>query len=163
VNTIAVDTATGIEYVGTDIGVYFRDETISPFWTAYSSGLPNVIVNELEIHYTTQKLRAATYGRGIWESPLEQQVITNLPEVAQYVQQKEVLVYPNPSRSIVTVNWSNQNNYELSIYNAIGKLMLQQQTDNGAEIQLSEFPTGIYFFHLRNQQGKLEVLKVIKE
>jgi len=56
-------------YVGTDVGVYFRDNTMSN-WVSYMTGLPNVIVNELEIQYTVGKIRAATYGRGIWESDL---------------------------------------------------------------------------------------------
>ncbi|MDF2437905.1 MAG: hypothetical protein K0Q95_2281, partial [Bacteroidota bacterium] len=56
-------------YVGTDVGVYYRDNTASS-WTTYNSGLPNVIVKELEIQYTAGKLRAATYGRGIWQSDL---------------------------------------------------------------------------------------------
>ncbi len=56
-------------YVGTDVGVYVKDNTMSGFQT-FSSGLPNVIVNELEIHYTSGKIRAATYGRGLWESDL---------------------------------------------------------------------------------------------
>jgi PKD repeat protein len=34
------------------------------------TGLPNVIVNDFEIFYPTNKLRAATYGRGIWQSDL---------------------------------------------------------------------------------------------
>lgn len=57
-------------YVGTDAGVYYSDY-LSNIWTEYSgSNLPNIIVNELEIFYgsTTPKLRAATYGRGIWET-----------------------------------------------------------------------------------------------
>jgi photosystem II stability/assembly factor-like uncharacterized protein len=54
-------------YVGTDVGVYYTDATMN-FWMPYSNGLPNVIVNELEIHYATNKLRAATYGRGLWET-----------------------------------------------------------------------------------------------
>lgn len=56
-------------YVGTDIGVYYRDLTTSD-WQDYNTGLPNVIVNELEIQYATGKLRGATYGRGVWQSDL---------------------------------------------------------------------------------------------
>jgi len=54
-------------YVGTDIGVWYRDLT-SPDWVEYNEGLANVEVTELEMQYSTNKLRAATYGRGIWES-----------------------------------------------------------------------------------------------
>jgi len=56
-------------YVGTDVGVYYRDGSMNS-WTPYMTGLPNVIVNDFEIFYPTNKLRAATYGRGVWESDL---------------------------------------------------------------------------------------------
>lgn len=56
-------------YVGTDIGVFYKNNQI-PIFQPFSNGLPRVIVNELEIHYGTQKIRAGTYGRGLWESDL---------------------------------------------------------------------------------------------
>lgn len=68
VNCVVNQTGTndGI-YVGTDVGVYYIDNTLSS-WMPYMNGLPNVIVDELEIHYGAGKLRAATYGRGLWET-----------------------------------------------------------------------------------------------
>jgi photosystem II stability/assembly factor-like uncharacterized protein len=54
-------------YVGTDLGVYYRDVTTTD-WENYSTGLANVSVTELEMQYATNKLRACTYGRGVWES-----------------------------------------------------------------------------------------------
>jgi PKD repeat protein len=54
-------------YVGTDVGVYYRDNTLSS-WQPYMTGLPNVVVTDLEIYYPTLKLRAATFGRGTWQS-----------------------------------------------------------------------------------------------
>lgn len=57
-------------YVGTDNGVYYKDSNLV-YWQTYDTGLPNVIVNELNIHYATGTIRAGTYGRGIWESPLK--------------------------------------------------------------------------------------------
>lgn len=54
-------------YVGTDVGVYYRDGSMTT-WTPFMSGLPNVIVNDLEIFYPTGKVRAGTYGRGVWQS-----------------------------------------------------------------------------------------------
>ncbi len=56
-------------YVGTDVGVYVRDNSMSGF-QPFFNGLPNVIVNELEIHYGSGKIRAGTFGRGLWESDL---------------------------------------------------------------------------------------------
>lgn len=56
-------------YIGTDFGVYYMNDTMTD-WAAYQNGLPNVIVDDIEINYTASKLRVATYGRGIWESDL---------------------------------------------------------------------------------------------
>lgn len=56
-------------YVGTDVGIYYREASMSS-WMAYSTGLPNVVIDDMEIYYPTGKLRAATYGRGVWETNL---------------------------------------------------------------------------------------------
>ncbi|MGB3078990.1 MAG: T9SS type A sorting domain-containing protein [Saprospiraceae bacterium] len=59
-------------YAGTELGVYSKRGNEE--WTRFSNGLPNVIVNELEIYYAQNpietKLRAATYGRGLWETSI---------------------------------------------------------------------------------------------
>ncbi len=54
-------------YVGMDVGVYYIDNTLDQYET-FMEGLPNVIVSELEINYINNKIRAGTYGRGLWES-----------------------------------------------------------------------------------------------
>ncbi|MBW6492607.1 MAG: T9SS type A sorting domain-containing protein [Lentimicrobium sp.] len=56
-------------YVATDIGVYYRNSTMSQ-WEPFMTNLPNVAVSELEINYLSNKIKAGTYGRGLWESPL---------------------------------------------------------------------------------------------
>jgi len=56
-------------YAGCDVGVYYRDSTMSS-WIPYSTSLPNVGVHDLAIFYPLGKLRAATYGRGVWETDL---------------------------------------------------------------------------------------------
>ena len=89
VNCIVLQAGTnGGMYVGTDVGVYYTDSTLSN-WQPFSDDLPNVGVEEMEIHYGTQKIRAATYGRGMWESDLF--TPSTLPPVAQIVYQEEVL------------------------------------------------------------------------
>lgn len=57
-------------YVGTDRGVYFKKGNDD--WIAFSNNLPNVMVTELEIYYDNalSKIRAATFGRGLWESSI---------------------------------------------------------------------------------------------
>jgi len=55
-------------YVGTDIGVFYRDSTIED-WVRYNDGLPNAPVVDLDIRITDDELVAATYGRGLWMIP----------------------------------------------------------------------------------------------
>lgn len=65
----------GTAYCGTDLGVYYRDPSVSASWQAFNVGLPSVPVRDLEIQYNTSRLFAATFGRSIWVSPLEQTVV----------------------------------------------------------------------------------------
>jgi len=83
VNAVLVDpgknTTSGTVYVGTDVGV-FSSGTGSASWTEVgpppgpqqSGYLPNVPVTALRMFNSagTKKLRASTYGRGIWEFTL---------------------------------------------------------------------------------------------
>ena len=61
-------------YVGNKTNVFYKDATMSD-WVAFSTGLPPVDVRELEIFYdavspVNNRLKAATYGRGLWQSDL---------------------------------------------------------------------------------------------
>ncbi len=71
-NTIVLDTMSNANamYVGMDAGVYYRDDNTGS-WATFNTNLPNVEITELEIQYAAQKIRAATYGRGLWQSNLE--------------------------------------------------------------------------------------------
>ncbi len=81
-STIAYDvTSNEGLYVGSDIGVFYKDATM-PEWIYFSKGLPaSAEVSELEIYYDVQNsanntIRASTYGRGLWGSPLFSEDIT---------------------------------------------------------------------------------------
>lgn len=59
-------------FVGTELGVYVKNGDSD--WELFNNGLPNVKIGELEIFYSSNlediRLKAATYGRGLWETPL---------------------------------------------------------------------------------------------
>ena len=57
-------------YVGMDVGVYTKNATQTD-WTANVSGLPNVIINELEINTVNNKMYAGSFGRGVWVADLD--------------------------------------------------------------------------------------------
>lgn len=57
-------------YIGMDVGVYHINNTTST-WASYFNNLPNARIRNLKIFYGGGgKLRAATYGRGTWETDL---------------------------------------------------------------------------------------------
>lgn len=98
-------------YVGTDIGVFFKDDFNSD-WVLFQTGLPNVMIHELEIHYTSNKLVAATYGRGIWQSDLAANPVINTTVAsAQYCNNETLDVHFSCD---ITFNPSNVFTAELS-------------------------------------------------
>jgi hypothetical protein len=57
-------------YVGADIGVWHSSDG-GLNWRPMENGLPDAPVFDLQIHPTQRLLRAATYGRGVYEIPLD--------------------------------------------------------------------------------------------
>ncbi len=53
-------------YLGAEIGVYTKPMN-GTTWTLFNTDLPNVAVLELDINYGSNTLKAATWGRGLWE------------------------------------------------------------------------------------------------
>jgi len=66
---VADNTANDGVYVGTDVGVFYRDNTMTD-WVPFFNQLPNVIVKEMKINTLINKLFAGTFGRGIWQADL---------------------------------------------------------------------------------------------
>jgi hypothetical protein len=56
-------------YLGTDAGV-FRTTNGGTSWGPFGDGLPSVIVSDLALDDSGTLLRAATYGRGMWQTRL---------------------------------------------------------------------------------------------
>ncbi|MEN7550621.1 discoidin domain-containing protein [Rapidithrix thailandica] len=60
-------------YVGTTHAIYYKDNTLND-WILFDNNMPNVEVTEMEIFYGSTRggsvVRAGTWGRGLWESPL---------------------------------------------------------------------------------------------
>ena len=70
VHTVVIDhSAQSNIYLGTEVGVYTKPMAGS-LWSLYSTDLPNTTVEELEINFGANSLKAATWGRGLWEYDL---------------------------------------------------------------------------------------------
>lgn len=66
---VYIPNTNGLLFVGTESGVFYRDNSMSE-WTCYNSGMPYCVTSDLDYNTCTGELVAATYGRGIWKSTI---------------------------------------------------------------------------------------------
>lgn len=143
-------TADGL-YVGTDVGIFYRDNTMSD-WMPFNNQLPNVVVADLDISYNDNKLWAATFGRGLWKSDLFS-VSAGVPHVADIA--SEISIFPNPATGLCYISTS-QLSFKLqhvSIVNSIAekvKEFTNPAAVSGAyyQIDLAQLTSGIYFVNM---------------
>lgn len=146
VNVITfVNNANGGLFIGTEAGIYYRD-SLNTNWQTYGTGLPNTSVTDIEIQYPTGKIRAATYGRGIWETTLSG--TTGLATAA--AASKRLAVFPNPSAGEVSLRASlpAAGDYNLEVLDITGRSVFRKslRCSNvlSEQLDLRELPKGIY-------------------
>lgn len=154
-------TTDGELFLATDLGVYYRTNTAGD-WVRFGTGLPNVAVNDLEIHYGTEKLRVATYGRGMWEVPID---ANSLSVADNQLPGNSVSLYPNPT---VNKNFNIQlNNLEgesgILIYNIIGSVVKDfTSSDSLIPVDLNDFSGGTYIVKITNNNKSITKLLLVK-
>ncbi|HKR04704.1 MAG TPA: T9SS type A sorting domain-containing protein [Bacteroidia bacterium] len=152
VNCIVYDNSSTNDavYCGTDLGVYYMDNSTGG-WQSFNDNLPNVIVNELEIQYTAGVLRAATYGRGIWETPLNDPTGIQ-PDIAAA---STIALYPNPGNGLfyIDINSSTPGKVQINVFNLIGE-KIKSVEDNVTfqkqfQVDLEKQPAGLYILEVK--------------
>jgi photosystem II stability/assembly factor-like uncharacterized protein len=140
-------------FIGTDVGVYHRDNTMTD-WMPYMNGLPNVVIKELEINYNTQKIVAATFGRGVWESDL-QNISTKLEDKISV----EFNIFPNPTDEYIVISGIKNPNSKISIYNITGQKVFS--CTYSEKIKLKNLTKGSYIIEIVSGDRKFNVQKLI--
>jgi photosystem II stability/assembly factor-like uncharacterized protein len=128
--------APGELYCGTDIGAYYRDST-SASWQAFQTGMPNVPVRDLEIFYPTGKLRAATFGRSIWESPL-----VNFTKKCEAISPPSVF---DVSVNTASISWASAlgaNRYDVEYKKADSSNWISLKNINNTTVNLTGLSSG---------------------
>lgn len=123
VNDIFIDRVNaGVMYLGNDFGVY-RTANGGESWDRMNNGMPFVPVLDFDCFNfdDIRLLRAATYGRGVYELDLnDQSSVTDYPSSANLLK-----VWPNPASDLLWI--------ELPA-NASGKYVLTLATIYGQEV-----------------------------
>ena len=140
-------------YLGMDYGIFYIDNTLNE-WQPYSTNLPNVIINELEINSADGKIYAGTYGRGLWASPY----MPHLLNTTSLLNDTDVEIFPNPVKNSVTINFRKGAEADFRIYDQLGKLVRYQPNvyiSQPHSIDISELNSGIYFIRINSDIGTI--------
>ena len=75
-------------------------------------------------------------------------------------EENEISIYPNPARDFVNISGNDLIN-SVKVYNCLGMMVEEIEVNaNEAEINTSDYNTGIYFFNVQSENGNL-VKKVV--
>ncbi|HET8886846.1 MAG TPA: T9SS type A sorting domain-containing protein, partial [Salinimicrobium sp.] len=76
--------------------------------------------------------------------------------------ENSIKIYPNPSNRMVNISAGNGIEIQrIEIYSITGQKLLQQQSEN--DIDISNFPEGMYFMKIYSVEGNEIVKKLIKK
>lgn len=151
-------------YIGLDVGIYYTDNTMNNNWEPFMNNLPNSSIRDLEINEKSNVIRAGTFGRGVWESPVYSIAtgITTEPEV------QEMTIYPNPTPGIFIVKFNEvigNEKMEIVAYNQLGQRVNVEQSKHSEkelQINISSLSSGAYILNFKTKSGVLRA-KILKE
>jgi len=72
-----------------------------------------------------------------------------------------VKVFPNPSSEVIALTFENDIKLPIEIYNSLGYLIFKEDIFNNKQINISEYPPGIYIVRINNG-SKTFIQKLIK-
>ncbi len=147
VNHIAYAAGTNDDvYIATDLGVYVNSAGANT-WTFYNTNLPYTQVMELDFHYESNTIFAATYGRGIWRSSLLNNSLST-PELDNRV---DIKVYPSPNNGVFSIDVKEfSGDYEVTVFNTVGGVVYHNtSTISSQKISLSDVVDGLYFVSIK--------------
>ena len=148
-------------YIGTEIGVYWKDNTMSA-WQKLGTGLPNVIVTDLRINYADQDLYVGTFGRGMWK------ISVGNPSSITFNEDEKPIIYPNPvtnQQIHVNINETLLAKGKLSykVYNVVGGIVSEGKVSElQTTIKLGKLGKGMYMLKIENK-NKSMIFKFVVE
>lgn len=148
-------------YLATDLGVYYWRNSIND-WVRLGKNLPNVIVHDIEIHYASNKLRAATFGRGVWEIYIDVEPSGTGSE--ELKNDSISIISSSENSKFFTIKWNPLNDDKnIIIYNIIGTVVKDITTKRNEEfMDLSNHATGVYIVRLSNKQKVITKKFIVK-
>ncbi len=142
-------------YVGNDLGTYVTTNG-GASWFEFRTGMPYALVFDLTISYTNRKLRAATYGNGIWQRDLVQNPVSVGNQNTIVKDFKLYQNYPNPFNPSTKIKFDlNKPAFvDIKVYDIKGaeiKNIYSKYDNTGnheTEFNASNLTSGVYFYSI---------------
>jgi hypothetical protein len=144
VNCVKTVPGTGELLVGTDLGVYMLNAA-GTTWVSKNTGLPNVIVSDIEFNPILNKIYVATFGRGIWETDLSSMVGAN--DISD--NEIPVELYPSPNNGSFTISLPDEllqkEQLQLTVIDVMGRKVYSSTLRSQLNKLELDLPSGLYF------------------
>ena len=80
----------------------------------------------------------------------------------------QIKISPNPTNGNVSIELPNKRSedWEMVFYDALGRELLQKKLPRGkhnVNILLQNFPSGVYFYKIKNELQIMKTGKIVKE
>lgn len=116
-----------------------------------------------QIVYTTYTGSNGSIAQGV-QQPYEISVVLASEDFSELV--NDLIVFPNPSTDVLTINMLNTNGLELdySFIDMTGKVLKSKKNiENQTSIIVSDLPSAIYFLQITNKNKEVKTFKIIKK
>jgi photosystem II stability/assembly factor-like uncharacterized protein len=163
-NSVLIDpVAESNIYVANDIGVWFSmDGGFS--WEYLSEAAPQAM---LAMHLSIsadRKLRVATHGLGVWQTPMKFTVGTNDATFASNM----LNISPNPATDHIRIKWSGTKDIvaQVSVFDLSGRCVISNSNmllsnSNAPILTLGTWSKGIYLLVVNDTKTKQQITKKI--
>jgi photosystem II stability/assembly factor-like uncharacterized protein len=144
VNDLIIDPENSeVLYCATDVGVYRK--TGEEPWHELATGMPVLVITDIDIHNPTRQLLAASFGRFMWSLDLEDEFITSETQASA----SKPILYPNPAYDFLYLKNSDNLEY-YKILDLQGRVVSEGKP--GVSIPVSSLAPGGYVLYLETRR-----------
>lgn len=155
---IVADPLENYLFAATEAGPYYMKISEGTWQYLGGTEAPNTRFWSLEYVPESQTVRYGTYGRGVWDFVITDDISSTSDEGSEV----SFDVYPNPVADVIHLSMPDQiENYTINIYDEVGRSMGQYQ--NRSEIDMTDLTNGKYFIRISSNGNVLGSKLIVKQ
>ena len=152
---------TAVTSNGTSFSSPVMAGVVACFWQAFPNLTNAQIMQRIRESADRFSNPHVQYGYGIPNFENAYNTVLSLEEFATF---EKIRVFPNPVNNQFTITISNNQlqEYEIKIFNVLGKKVFENKKNTSNEIDVSSLKNGMYLLQIKNG-NQLKTLKLIKK